>query len=244
MLGTKQPSKLADGRQECRSNMYFKNRENGMRKHISCRSWGCERCAPRVAARWAHRIAREDFNFFITITQVPEDLDAARLAWQHLLRDLRSDLKRVEPRPLGFEFVRFTERGEQNAMKHYHILALVADLETGDFDPWFHINLRAFQELLKKHGYGHINRVENPRSKEKSAWYCAKYVTKTGTYGFVGGERKLAYSKGFFRKELTDDELLAQFNWQVAEEAVWNQDSPVKALMGAATVAQGLSEPG
>jgi len=179
--------------------------ENGVTKELkvsNCRSWSCERCAPKMSALWAGKILEEHVDYFLTITQVPEVLETAMVSWRLFAQAWRR-------RYGDFEAVKFTERGKKNQMKHYHVLIRCC-APSIDLD-WMRLT-------LEKCGYGMQNKIRRFSSDEhrrRTVWYCAKYSTKSGTTGFLETERKVNTTQGFF----TGGDSLTP--WERMENQLW-----------------------
>jgi len=154
-------------------------------KVSNCKKWSCERCAPKLSTMWAVKILGEHVDYFLTMTLVPEKLESARWSWREFCQAWR--------RKYGaLEYVKFTERGSKTLMKHYHVLIRSAAPE---------IDLQWLRDTLIGKGYGLQNKLRRMKSGEhrrRTVWYCAKYISKSGTNGFLETERKVEASRGFF----------------------------------------------
>jgi len=189
-----------------RSHIWLENEVTHEWKISNCRSWNCERCAPKMSAIWAGKILEEHVDYFLTMTLVPEELEEATKAW-------RSFAERWRTRWGDFEAVKFTERGKKNAMKHYHVLIRCAAPR---------IDLAWLRWTLEQCGYGlqnKIRRLKGDEHRRRTIWYCAKYCTKAGTLGFLETERKVNTTQGFFTAgaSLTQLEREENLLWKIKD---------------------------
>jgi len=212
---------LPVGKPPDRGHIWLENQVTKELKVSNCRSWDCERCAPKMAAVWAGKVLDEHVDYFLTITQVPENLETAMDAWRMLVRQWRQKYGE-------FEAVKFTERGQKNLMKHYHVLVRCAALS---------IDLDWMRYTLVKCGYGLQNKIRRFSSDEhrrRSVWYCAKYSTKSGTVGFLETERKVNTTQHFF----TGGGSLTA--WERMENQLWKMKDDLEHTHW---IAEGIGDP-
>jgi len=201
--------------------IWLENKVTGELLVSNCRKWSCERCAPRMSGMWARRLLGEHVDYFLTITLVPEILEDARWSWREFCQRWR---RKVGP----FEYVKFTERGSKNLMKHYHIL-IRSDAPS--------IDLAWLRGALTASGYGLQNKLRrfvDDEHRRRSIWYCAKYCTKNGTAGFLETERKVETSRKFF----TNHDSLT-----LSERVEWEMEQAALALRHTHLIPEGVGDP-
>jgi hypothetical protein len=156
------------------------NVNTGEVKPFNCGSWKCKQHQASTAYHWACRVAEAHPERMITLTNIPHDKAAAYLGFQHLVRDIRAE-------GIRFDYARFLEVGHKTGMRHFHIA------QRGDFVPVHWLSVRA-----DANGLGKIVHAEQCRGAGPQ-FYLAKYITKDDFS--LPGWRKVASSRGFFRKK-------------------------------------------
>jgi len=161
---------------------HWVNLDTGETRPYRCKSWRCEDHRQTLAWSWAFKVAKARPERMVTLTNIPQAQDHARVAFSNLVRDLRVR------EGIPFEYVRFFEVGSKNGMYHYHLG------QRGDFVPQRLLSARAAANGLGKvvdiracHGAG-------------PGWYMSKYISK-GLETIPEGWRKVAASRHFFPKE-------------------------------------------
>jgi len=177
---------------ECKySTWTWLNVNTGEIKPFNCGSWSCHQHQAAVAYHWACRVSEAHPERMFTLTNIPHDKKRAYLGFQQLIRDIRSEGRR-------FEYCRFLEVGHKTGMVHFHLA------ERGDFIPVRWLSARA-----EANGLGTIVYAEKCYGAGPQ-FYLAKYITKDENS--LPGWRKVASSRGFFRKkELPSD--LREGDW-------------------------------
>ena len=163
------------------STWFYLHTTTGEIQPFVCKSWHCPEHRQRLAWAWACKVARAHPERMVTLTKVPRDRTRARLAFSHLVQQLRRELGR-------FEYVRFLELGSKTGMYHYHLG------EKGAFVPKHLLSARA-----EANGLGKITDIRACHG-EGPGWYMAKYIAK-GLESIPKGWRKVAASRGFFDAE-------------------------------------------
>lgn len=113
---------------------------------------------------WAKHVAAWRPERAFTFTNVPHDPRRARLAWSHLVQEIRR-----RNGGTAFGYARFLEAGTKTGMLHWHVL------QRGTFIP---------QEWLSRHskavGLGKITYGQQIKGAtlEQAIQYVTKYVTK------------------------------------------------------------------
>ena len=169
----------------CRYGQYYwLNTATGEVRPFKCHSWRCEAHRESLAWSWAYRVAMAAPERMVTLTNIPKDIDRARSAFQHLVRDLR------EREGIPFEYVRFFEVGAQTGMYHYHLG------QRGDSPPQRLLSARA-----RANGLGEVVDIRRCYGAGPG-WYMSKYISK-GLDTHPEGWRKVSASRHFF-PELQD----------------------------------------
>ena len=145
-------------------------------RDFNCNSWNCPVCVPKIAWKYACRVAYARPERMITLTNVPHDRQKARLAWIQLARDIRAKTP--------FEYAKFVEVGHKTGMLHWHLA------EVGGYIPQRWLSARA-----EANGLGKIVDIRKCYG-EGPSFYLSKYITKEGA---PVDWRKVSFSRGFPR---------------------------------------------
>lgn len=155
---------------------------------LTCGSWRCPRCGPRVRATWAARIAAAEPQRFLTLTSDPARFYNPRDALIHLKSALPVLVGYLRRRKFSLEYVavwEFTEAG----WPHIHLVT------RGDYIPQKIIS-GAWDTL----GCGSIVHIEKITEGFAAARYVTKYLAKGTAHvaWWPRGFRIITSSRGFF----------------------------------------------
>lgn len=164
----------------------------------SCKSWGCPDCVKRIRFKWITLLRRGTGHVvrwrLFTITNFPQDPQAAASAFTNTIRDIRVSYQ--------FEYLRFNEIGKKTGMKHAHLLS------HGDYIP-----VRFFGGRARANGLGSVDAEEAKGDVQGVELYITKYITKDPR---TWSGRKLGYSKKFFNKPTS--QIWSEFQEETFED--------------------------
>lgn len=129
-----------------------------------CESWTCPKHRSHIARLWVKHVAAWQPTRVFTFTNVPKDQRHARLAWSHLVQEIRR-----RNGGTTFGYARFLESGHDTGMLHWHVVA------RGTFLPKIWLSRHALAVGLGKVTYG---QEIKGATLAQAVTYVAKYVTK------------------------------------------------------------------
>lgn len=143
---------------------------------VRCKSWNCPRCAQMNADIWAHKVAEQPCQRFLTLTNIGNDRQAIRDAVKKLFHRIRK---------AGFKFeywgmVELHKSGDP----HWHSIC------HGDFLPPLFLKW-----CCAEVGIGHSD-IRAIKDNLGMAYYCVKHLCHAHQRRWDG--RQIRYSRNFF----------------------------------------------
>lgn len=163
---------------------------------VRCKSWNCPRCAQMNADLWAHRVAQQPCERFLTLTQIGDTREEIRHAVAKLFA-------RIRKAGFKFEYWGMVEL-HKSGKPHWHSIC------HGDFLPPLFLKW-ACNEV----GIGHSD-IRKIKSNLGMAYYCVKHLAHAHGRRFEG--RQVRYSKRFFVNSpppREDEDDFVSGDWEV-----------------------------
>lgn len=167
---------------------------------ITCKSWRCPKCGPKLARLWANRIAGAKPERFITLTGDPKLHATPQAMYVAMKAALPLFVRAIRKEGIKFEYVGVWEEHE-SGFPHIHLC------QKGNYVP------AAFMSALWADlGIGshvHIRHVDDSRL---AAFYAAKYMSKAvaSLKGQLHITRTMQVSRNFFERSLFPQHIKRQ----------------------------------
>ncbi len=164
---------------------------------MNCKRWGCRVCGEQKARHLGFKVEDAEPNRLITLTVNPQYYENPRQAYDDTRRKIADLSKAVRKRRGEFEYLRVLEVTKKG-WPHYHLVARCPFIAQGELS-----------SLWGGMTGAPIVDIRAIRSKDNVYQYVVKYLCKQHYVPWT--ERRISWSKKFFRKEPTDDHV----PWQI-----------------------------